>query len=68
MKTTTKRLVLFAASLGVALTALGALGTAANAATDSPPGPSHSVAVAAYPPGPTVADSPPGPGIIDPET
>ena len=64
MQNITKRLALFAASAGVALAGLGVLGTAANAATDLPPGPT-----AAYPPGPSlsVADLPPGPGVVGPE-
>ena len=67
MKNITKRLALFAASAGVALAGLGVLATAANAATDLPPGPGLSVA--AYPPGPSlsVADLPPGPGLVGPE-
>src|SRR6266498_1260440 len=62
MQNITKRLALFAASAGVALTGLGVLGTAAV-----PPGPTLSVAD--VPPGPTlsVADVPPGPGAIGPE-
>ena len=80
MQNITKRLALFAASAGVALAGLGVLGTAANAATDLPPGPCHPAAatdlppgptlsVAAYPPAPSlsVADLPPGPGVIGPE-
>jgi hypothetical protein len=65
MQNITKRLALFAASAGVALAGLGVLGTAANAATDWSPGPTHPAATAAYPPGPSlsVADLPPGPGL-----
>ena len=63
MQNITKRLALFAASAGVALAGLGVLGTAANAATGWPPGPTHPVAAADFPPGPglSVADLPPGP-------
>src|SRR5207245_10738662 len=46
MKNITKRLALFAASAGVALAGLGVLGTAANAATGWPPGPTHPAATA----------------------
>ena len=80
MKNITKRLALFAASAGVALAGLGVLGTAANAATGWPPGPTHPAATAAFPPGPTlsvaayppgpslsVAAYPPGPGVVGPE-
>jgi hypothetical protein len=65
MQNITKRLALFAASAGVALAGLGVLGTAANAATDLPPGPTHPAATADFPPGPglSVADYPPGPGL-----
>jgi len=80
MQNITKRLALFAASAAVAMAGLGVLSTAANAATDLPPGPGHPAAAAVYPPGPSlsvaawppgptlsVADLPPGPGIIGPE-
>ncbi len=69
MQNITKRLALFAASAGVALAGLGVLGTAANSATDWPPGPTHPAATADYPPGPglSVADVPPGPGVTGPE-
>jgi hypothetical protein len=52
MQNITKRLALFAASAGVALAGLGVVGTAANAATAWPPGPTLSAA--GYPPGPSV--------------
>ena len=48
MQNITKRLALFAASAGVALAGLGVLGTAANSATDWPPGPTT------RPPRPTI--------------
>jgi hypothetical protein len=54
MQNITKRMALFAAPVGVALAALGLLATAANAAIESPPGPSHPVAAIAFPPGPSI--------------
>ncbi len=65
MQNITKRLALFAASAGVALAGFGVLGTAANAATDWPPGPNHPAATAVFPPGPSlsVAAWPPGPTL-----
>ncbi|MDR2984417.1 MAG: hypothetical protein LBV34_06215 [Nocardiopsaceae bacterium] len=58
MQNITKRTALFAASAGVAMAALGVLGTAAHAATYYPPRPGHPVAATAFPP---------GPGIVGPE-
>jgi hypothetical protein len=47
-------MALFIASAGVAMAALGVLGTAAQAATYYPPGPGHPVAATAFPPGPSI--------------